>query len=246
MSNRRLVWLAEDDPPDAFPPVETAMREPNGLLAAGGDLGSRRLLAAYRRGIFPWYEEGQPLLWWSPDPRCVFLPGDFRLASRLRRDLKRSTAEVRFNTAFDDVIRACAGPRRYQRGTWITRDMRAAYNDLHAAGWAHSIEIWQNEQLVGGLYGLIMGRAMFGESMFSTVSNASKIALLLLSRMLDTGTLGILDCQVQSSHLVSLGASLLRRADFAQRLDELCEPGKPFENWPNAPISVAKLMQDVG
>ncbi|MBT8108573.1 MAG: leucyl/phenylalanyl-tRNA--protein transferase [Gammaproteobacteria bacterium] len=222
------------------------MREPNGLLAAGGDLGSRRLLAAYRRGIFPWYEEGQPLLWWSPDPRCVFLPGDFRLASRLRRDLKRSTAEVRFNTAFDDVIRACAGPRRYQRGTWITRDMRAAYNDLHAAGWAHSIEIWQNEQLVGGLYGLIMGRAMFGESMFSTVSNASKIALLLLSRMLDTGTLGILDCQVQSSHLVSLGASLLRRADFAQRLDELCEPGKPFENWPNAPISVAKLMQDVG
>lgn len=246
MSNRRLVWLAEDDPPDAFPPVETAMREPNGLLAAGGDLGSRRLLAAYRRGIFPWYEEGQPLLWWSPDPRCVFLPGDFRLASRLRRDLKRSTAEVRFNTAFDDVIRACAGPRRYQRGTWITRDMRAAYNDLHAAGWAHSIEIWQNEQLVGGLYGLIMGRAMFGESMFSTVSNASKIALLLLSRMLDTGTLGILDCQAQSSHLVSLGASLLRRADFAQRLDELCEPGKPFENWPNAPISVAKLMQDVG
>jgi leucyl/phenylalanyl-tRNA--protein transferase len=246
MSNRRLVWLAEDDPPDAFPPVETAMREPDGLLAAGGDLGSRRLLAAYRRGIFPWYEEGQPLLWWSPDPRCVFLPGDFRLASRLRRDLKRSTAEVRFNTAFDDVIRACAGPRRYQQGTWITRDMRAAYNDLHAAGWAHSIEIWQNEQLVGGLYGLIMGRAMFGESMFSTVSNASKIALLFLSRMLATGTLGILDCQVQSSHLVSLGASLLRRADFAQRLDALCEPGKPFENWPNAPLTVASLMQDVG
>lgn len=246
MSNRRLVWLAEDDPPDAFPPVEGAMREPDGLLAAGGDLGSARLLAAYRRGIFPWYEEGQPLLWWSPDPRCVFLPGDFRLARRLRRELKRSTAEVRLNTAFDDVIRACAGPRRYQRSTWITRDMRTAYNDLHAAGWAQSIEIWQGKQLVGGLYGLIIGRAMFGESMFSTVSNASKIALLFLSKMLADGALGVLDCQVQSSHLVSLGASLLRRADFTRRLDELCEPRKPFENWPDAPIPVAKLVQDAG
>ena len=222
------------------------MREPDGLLAAGGDLGIERLLAAYRRGIFPWYEEGLPLLWWSPDPRCVFLPGDFRLARRLRRELKRSTAEIRFNTAFDAVIRACAGPRRYQQGTWITHDMLTAYSNLHGAGWAHSIEIWQDEQLVGGLYGLIIGRAMFGESMFSAASNASKIALLLLDRMLADGTLGILDCQVQSGHLGSLGASLLFRADFTQRLDELCEPKKPFENWPAAPIPVMRLMQDAG
>jgi leucyl/phenylalanyl-tRNA--protein transferase len=246
VSTPRLVWLAEDDPPDLFPPVETAMREPDGLLAAGGDLRIERLLAAYRRGIFPWYEEGQPLLWWSPDPRCAFLPGNFRLARRLRRELRRSTAEIRFNTAFDDVIRACAGPRRYQRGTWITRDMLAAFGNLHGAGWAHSIEIWQDEQLVGGLYGLIIGRVMFGESMFSAVSNASKIALLLLDRMLAEGTLGILDCQVQSSHLVSLGASMLRRADFTQRLETLCEPAKPFENWPDAPIPVTQLMQDAG
>ena len=246
MSNRRVVWLAEDDPPGAFPPVADALREPDGLLAAGGDLGSERLLAAYRRGIFPWYEEGQPLLWWSPDPRCVFLPGDFRLSRRLRRDLKRSTAEIRINTAFEKVVRACARPRRYHAGTWITKDMMKAYGVLHEAGWAHSLEVWEDGLLIGGLYGLAIGRAMFGESMFSRKSNASKIALLLLDNMLDEGTFGILDCQVQSSHLVSLGASLMPRADFTKKLDELCEPIRPFADWPDTPIPVTQLLNDTG
>ncbi len=242
MSNRRVVWLSEDDLPEAFPPVENALREPDGLLAAGGDLTVERLLAAYRRGIFPWYEEGQPLLWWSPDPRCVFLPGDFRLARRLRRELQRSSAEIRINTVFDEVVRACAGPRRYHAGTWITRDMMQAYTALHEAGWAHSVEIWEDGSLIGGLYGLAIGRAMFGESMFSRKSNASKVALLLLDNMLAGGIFGILDCQVRSSHLVSLGASLMPREDFTQALDDLCEPMKPFRDWPDAPVPVAHLV----
>src|SRR5210317_1896974 len=123
MSNNRVIWLAEDDPPQLFPPVDNALREPDGLLAAGGDLSPERLLAAYRRGIFPWYDDGQPFLWWSPDPRCVFLKGDLHVSRRLRRELRQSTAEVRFNTAFADVIRRCAGPRRHEQGTWITNDM---------------------------------------------------------------------------------------------------------------------------
>jgi leucyl/phenylalanyl-tRNA--protein transferase len=243
VSNNRVVWLKADDPPDAFPPVAQALREPDGLLAAGGDLDTERLLAAYRRGIFPWYEDGQPLLWWSPDPRCVFRRGELHLSRRLHRELRRSGAEVRLNTAFDDVIRACAGPRRYQHGTWITPGMMAAYRTLHEQGWAHSIEIWQDDALIGGLYGVVIGRAMFGESMFSDRSNASKIALLFLSRMLDDASLGIVDCQVQSSHLLSLGASNMPRAAFVELLDQLCEPPQAIENWPETPIRVPELLQ---
>jgi len=244
MSNTRVVWLTAGDAPEAFPPVDAALREPDGLLAAGGDLAPERLLAAYRRGIFPWYDEGQPLLWWSPDPRCVFQPGDLHVSRRLRRELSRSTAELRFNTAFADVIQACAGPRRYQQGTWITDDMISAYRDLHRAGWAHSIEVWEDDILIGGLYGLVIGRALFGESMFSKRSNASKIALLMLNRMLNDGTLGIVDCQVQSSHLLSLGASVIPRAQFVEMLDELCDPPEAFENWPIVPISASELLPD--
>lgn len=243
MSNQRVAWLAADDRPDAFPPVETALREPDGLLAAGGDLSTERLLAAYRRGIFPWYDDGQPLLWWSPDPRCVFLEGDFRLSRRLRRELRRSPAEVRFNTAFSKVIRACAGPRRYQQGTWITNDMIAAYQDLHEAGWAHSIEIWEDDELIGGLYGLIIGKAVFGESMFSRQSNASKIALLLLDRMLDAGTFDLVDCQVQSSHLLSLGASVIPRSEFSELLDAACEPPRAFDGWPQNGLRMPELLR---
>ena len=246
MSNQRVVWLAADDPPTAFPAVEDALLEPDGLLAAGGDLSSDRLLAAYRSGIFPWYDEGQPLLWWSPDPRCVFLKGDFHLSRRLRKELRVSPAEVRFNTAFGNVIRACAGPRQYQEGTWITRDMMVAYQALHDSGWAHSIEIWQDEQLIGGLYGLVIGRVVFGESMFSRQSNASKIALLMLDRMLEADTFGMLDCQVQSSHLVSLGASVIPRSEFTDLLDTLCEPVRPFDDWPDRPIPVPDLVWMTG
>lgn len=242
MSNNRVVWLTADDAPDAFPPVEQALAEPDGLLAAGGDLSVDRLLAAYRRGIFPWYDEGQPLLWWSPDPRCVFGRGDFHVSRRLLRALRRSSAELRFDTAFADVVRACAGPRRYQNGTWITSDMMRAYRNLHDEGWAHSIEVWQDGRMIGGLYGLLIGRALFGESMFSDEPNASKIALLYLDRLLDGGSLGIVDCQVQSQHLTSLGASVIPRSQFVGYLDELCESPRGPEFGSKTPIPVAQLL----
>jgi leucyl/phenylalanyl-tRNA--protein transferase len=242
MSNNRLVWLTPDDPPQLFPPVGSALREPDGLLAAGGDLSPERLLAAYQQGIFPWYDEGQPLLWWSPNPRCVFQKGDLHVSRRMRRELRRSTAEVRFNTAFADVIRACAAPRRYEQGTWITDDMIEAYERLHRAGWAHSIEVWQDGALIGGLYGLVIGRAVYGESMFSLRSNASKIALLALDRMLSDGTFGIIDCQVQSSHLLSLGATAISRSSFVEMLGRLCAIPGAFKDWPQAPIRAIELV----
>lgn len=242
MSNRRVAWLSADDPPEAFPDVDAALTEPDGLLAAGGDLRPARLLYAYRHGIFPWYDDGQPLLWWSPDPRCVFWPGDLHISRRLRRSLRQSSAEVRFNTDFGAVIRACAAPRGAHHGTWITSEMMSAYELLHNEGWAHSVEIWQEDALVGGLYGIAIGRAFFGESMFSGEDNASKIALLALSRMMDAGELGILDCQLVSSHLLGLGATVIPRRDFTAAVAGLCSPPKRFENWPIDPISTKELM----
>lgn len=241
MTNNRVVWLSAEDPPDAFPPIEGALTEPDGLIAAGGDLSSERLLCAYRRGIFPWYGDGQPLLWWSPDPRCVFKPGNFHLSRRLRRSLRQSTAEVRFNTDFGAVIRACAAPRAAEHGTWITADMITAYERLHREGWAHSVELWQDESLLGGVYGLAIGRAFFGESMFSAAEDASKIALLAISRMMDSHELGLLDCQIVSSHLLSLGATIIPRSAFVTMLDSLCGAAIRFENWPPSPISVPDL-----
>jgi leucyl/phenylalanyl-tRNA--protein transferase len=244
MSGGRVAWLSPGDAPDAFPAVENAMREPDGLLAAGGDLGTPRLLAAYRQGIFPWYDEGQPLLWWSPDPRCVFRRGDLHIARRLRKEIRNSSLEVRVNTSFSNVIAACAGPRPHQPGTWITPDMQAAYERLSGEGWAHSVEVWEDGSLVGGLYGLAIGRAFFGESMFSRKSNASKMALLFLDRLLDDGRIGILDCQVHSSHLVNLGATSMPRSQFVALLRKLCEPAVRFSEWPKTPTRVASLLSD--
>ena len=242
MSNGRVVWLAADDAPDAFPPVDGALSEPDGLLAAGGDLTTPRLLAAYRQGIFPWYDDGQPLLWWSPDPRCVFQRGDLHVSRRLRKAIRSSTLEIRINTAFADVIAACAGPRPHQPGTWITADMQRAYVRLHNEGWAHSIEVWRDDELVGGLYGLAIGRAFFGESMFSKESNASKLALLTIDSLLADGRLGILDCQVRSQHLVTLGATAMPRKEFVARLAELCEPRAAFAAWPATPLAIRDLL----
>ncbi len=242
MNDNRVSWLSPDDPRETFPPVAMALREPNGLLAAGGDLSPERLLSAYRQGIFPWYDEGQPLLWWSPDPRCVLQSGDYHISRRLRRELRNSTAEVRINTAFGDVISACAGPRRSQQGTWITADMMSAYEHLHELGWAHSIEIWQAGKLSGGLYGLGIGRAFFGESMFSIASNASKIALLVLSQMLDSGRLALVDCQMVSQHLMSLGASVIPRNDFVARVKSACDPCEQQTDWPDRPIKCSGLL----
>lgn len=242
MNSGRVIWLSPDDPPNRFPPVSAALTEPDGLLAAGGDLSAERLLYAYRQGIFPWYDDGQPLLWWSPDPRCVFLPGDYRVSRRMRREITQSGAEIRVNTVFSNVVRQCAGPRRSEQGTWITPAIMEAFDSLHEQGWAHSIEVWQSEELIGGLYGLAIGKVFFGESMFSGRSNASKIALLYLNHRLNVGDIKILDCQVVSSHLVSIGARTMPRIDFACRLESACEPAVRLEDWPETPLPCSKLL----
>ena len=219
----RLVGLAPDSPPDAFPDPTLALDEPNGLLAIGGDLRPPRLLCAYRRGIFPWFSEGEPLLWWSPDPRMVLWPGAFRISRTLHRTLRRETFTVTTNTAFDRVVRACAAPRPGQDGTWITPEMAAAYGRLHHAGHAHAIECWHGTELAGGLYGVAIGRVFFGESMFSRVADASKVALAQLCRL----GFGLIDCQLPSPHLARLGAVEMDRRHFLALLDALCDAPGP-------------------
>ncbi len=208
------------------------MSEPNGLLAAGGDLSEPRLLAAYSHGIFPWYDDGQPILWWSPDPRCVLIPRQFHVSRRLRRSLRKHHFQISFNASFDDVIEACSLPRDGQDGTWITADMSRAYRHLHRRGWAHSVEVWRDETLVGGLYGLAIDRVFFGESMFSTANDASKAAMLELCRVLENAGFALLDGQVASAHLLSLGATLLPRDDFKAILQSECKEAVSFNNWP--------------
>jgi len=241
-ANNRVVWISASDPPDAFPDVGDAMSEPDGLLAAGGDLSSERLLAAYRLGIFPWFDDGQPILWWSPDPRCVLAPRDFYISRRLKRDLRQSSAMIRFNDRFVDVIRECAEPRITQQGTWITTDMMSAYGQLHDEGWAHSVEVWQDDALVGGLYGLSIGSVFFGESMFSRRDNASKYALYALSRHLDDRGFELIDCQVASQHLLTLGATMMPREKFSRILRSGCEPPTKFVDWPQSPLPVAEII----
>jgi len=213
-----IPWLNGSDP---FPAVETALREPNGLLAAGGELTPARLLDAYRHGIFPWFSPGDPILWWSPDPRMVLIPAEFRLSRSLARVIRNSGFEVRCDTAFEAVMRACAAPRAGQNGTWIQEDMIAAYCALHELGWAHSVECWRNGELVGGLYGVAIGRMFYGESMFSREPDASKIALVRLARQLQQWEFGLIDCQMETAHLASLGARTMPRAAFAARVAEL-------------------------
>ena len=242
MNTNRIAWLSSTDSSDAFPDIENAQVEPDGLLAAGGDLSSERLLTAYRAGIFPWYDEGQPILWWSPDPRCILRPADLHVARRLRQYVNRSTLMLRFNHAFGDVIRACAGERKSEQGTWITSEMITAYEHLHASGWAHSIEVWNGASLVGGLYGLCIGRVFFGESMFSVVDNASKFALLGLTRHMLAHDLALIDCQLVSRHLITLGASTIPRAEFTRILHSSCNPAVQFEDWPDKSLPVAQLL----
>jgi leucyl/phenylalanyl-tRNA--protein transferase len=198
------------------------------LLAAGGGLEPERLLAAYRRGIFPWYEDGQPILWWSPDPRAVVKPSDVRASRSLRRSLIKGGFEARIDSDFGAVIAGCATPRRYGGGTWITAEMAAAYTRLHELGWAHSFETWLDGELVGGLYGVAIGRVFFGESMFTRVTDASKVAFVNLATYLRNHGFELIDCQVSSAHMATLGAAPLPRETFLRLLDELCEPsGKP-------------------
>lgn len=244
-----IPWLSNATP---LPPASRALNSPNGLLAAGGDLSAGRLLEAYRNGIFPWFNQHEPILWWSPDPRMVLFPGEFKISRSLARVLHRRSYEVRCDTVFERVMRGCAAPRNGHAGTWIQEDMIAAYCALHSLGYAHSVEIWMPAkslrlqtggeagrpthardhamdtelELAGGLYGVSIGRMFYGESMFSLASNASKIALAHLSAQLARWQFGMIDCQMSTPHLASLGAREIARTEFIARLQELihCAP----------------------
>lgn len=221
-----LPWLENLD--GRFPPVHRALEEPNGLLCAGGTLSPPTLLEAYRHGIFPWFEDDQPVLWWSPDPRMILRVEDFTPSRSLRKTLKRETFEFKLDAQFKQVMRCCAAPRGHENGTWITPDMLAAYAQLHEMGYAHSMEAYRDGELVGGLYGVAIGRQFFGESMFSRADNASKAALTVLIAQLKRWAFEIIDCQVTNPHLVSLGAEEISRAAFVRQITQACAaPSNP-------------------
>lgn len=227
-----MLYFLDPDHPDApFPPVEWAQSDPNGLLAVGGDLSLTRLLGAYRDGIFPWYSDGQPILWWSPDPRLVLLPNQLKISRSLRKTLRNRGFTVSINRDFRGVIRACAAPRPYQGETWITTEMVAAYENLHQTGHAHSVEVWLENELVGGLYGVSTGTVFFGESMFSTERDASKVALVYLVRNLFSWGYKLIDCQVSSQHLVSLGAEEIPRSRFMDILRTCIDQATTVDAW---------------
>ena len=214
--------------PTAFPPVETALRDPNGLLAMGGDLSKARLLDAYRHGIFPWFNPGEPILWWSPDPRMVLVPAEVRVTRSLAKRIRNAGFEVRVDTAFVEVMRGCAAPREGASGTWISPAIVAAYGRLFDAGYAHSVETWRDGRLVGGLYGVAIGRMFYGESMFSREPDASKVALVTLAGQLQQWGFELIDCQMETPHLASLGARTVPRAAFVAKLSELVNlPHRP-------------------
>lgn len=213
-----IHWLRPAEP---FPPVETALAEPNGLLAAGDELSAERLLEAYQQGIFPWFNADQPVLWWSPDPRMVLLPAELRVARSLAKVLRNRVYEVRADSAFRTVMQACAEPRNHQNGTWISPAMIEAYHALHRRGIAHSIETWIDGELAGGLYGVAIGRMFYGESMFTRVTDASKIALVHLVRQLERWGFGMIDCQMHTGHLARMGGREIPRKAFMRKLGEL-------------------------
>ncbi len=221
-----IPWLQANEP---FPPLARALVEPSGLLAATEELTPARLLAAYCHGIFPWYGEGQPVLWWSPDPRMVLFTAEFKLSRSLGKTVRSGKFELRVDTAFDDVMRACAEPRDIDGdgGTWITPEVRAGYGVLHQRGFAHSVESWRDGELLGGLYGVSIGRMFFGESMFARQTDASKVALAHLVRQLQKWNFPLIDCQQETVHLASFGARPISRAGFAERLGQLVNSPPP-------------------
>ncbi|MDP2903855.1 MAG: leucyl/phenylalanyl-tRNA--protein transferase [Methylovulum sp.] len=224
----KLTILNPKDPEQDFPSVKKALSEPEGLLAIGGCLTKKRLLKAYRQGIFPWYNPGEPILWWSPDPRLVLFPEHLTVSRSLRKTLRKNSFLVTFDQAFDDVINACAKSRSEYAGTWITADIKQAYNDLHRLGVAHSTEAWQDGELVGGLYGVALGQVFFGESMFHNRTDASKAAFVTLVGQLKCWGYQLIDCQVHTRHLTSLGAEEIDRDRFIELLDRYCDlPAHP-------------------
>lgn len=230
-----IPWLESDDP---FPPLASALKHPNGLLAAGGDLSPERLLAAYRQGVFPWYCDGEPILWWSPDPRMVLVPTELKVSRSLAKTLRNRNYEIRFDSAFAAVIEACAargadytGASTGEANTWITDDIRTAYQRLHELGYAHSVETWIEGELAGGLYGVAIGRMFYGESMFTRVRDASKIAMVHLVRRLERERYGMIDCQMHTRHLASLGARSIARSNFSLKLRELVDYAATPMKW---------------
>ena len=226
-----IPWLRADDPPDAFPPVDAALADPNGLLCAGGDLTPARLLAAYRRGIFPWYGAGQPILWWSPDPRAVLRPVEFHVSRSLARSIRKRGYTLTVDRAYAEVVAQCGDRKLRPEGTWITPAMREAYQRLHELGHAHSVETWQESTLIGGIYGVTIGRVFFGESMFSRATDASKVAMARLVEELVGRGFELLDCQVPSTHLASLGVRAMPRHRFVGLLQQWVDEPSPVGDW---------------
>jgi leucyl/phenylalanyl-tRNA--protein transferase len=226
-----IPWLEKGAP---FPPLRSALKDPNGLLAAGGDLSPERLLEGYRQGIFPWYSEGDPILWWSPDPRMVLFPSELRVSRSLGKALRNRRYEVRFDSVFGEVIESCAAPRKGEAGTWIGDAMTAAYLELHRLGHAHSVETWIDGALAGGLYGVAIGGVFFGESMFSRARDASKIALAALVAHLKSAGFGLIDCQMHTRHLETLGAREIPRARFSRLLEDLIHYPRSPGTWSGA------------
>jgi leucyl/phenylalanyl-tRNA---protein transferase len=223
-----LTWL---EPGDPFPPVSRALKEPNGLLAAGGELSVERLLAAYRHGIFPWFSRGEPILWWSPDPRMVLQTSELKVPRSLAKTIRNKGYRVTVDTAFEPVLHGCAGPRRGNPGTWLGAAMQKAYLALHRAGYAHSFETWHGNDLVGGLYGVAVGRMFYGESMFSAATDASKVALVTLVRELVARGFPLIDCQMKTPLLASLGAREIPRTAFLRALTALVNYEEPIGRW---------------
>jgi len=235
MKSVPLFWFGTHTYAEDFPPVELALDDPDGLLAAGGDLSTERLLKAYRRGIFPWYSNAQPILWWSPDPRTILYPEHIRISRSLRRTLQRAIYTATFDRDFAGVITGCAAARRDGSGTWLTHPMIEAYRHLHTLGHAHSVECWHEEKLAGGLYGVAIGRVFFGESMFSRMSDASKACLAHLCRWLHSWGYQLIDCQVHTAHLASLGAVRVSRQTFTGMLEEWCAQPPAAQAWRSTP-----------
>ncbi len=227
----RLTLLDPNNPTQPFPPLHHALREPDGLLAVGGCLSAERLLNAYRQGIFPWYNADEPILWWSPDPRLVLFPDELIVSRSLRKTLRKGVFTVSFDKAFSKVIAACAKPRKYSDNTWITTDIYRSYVRLHQQGHAHSVEVWFNNELVGGLYGIALGQVFFGESMFHTKTDASKVAFVSLIEQLKIWNYQLIDCQVHTDHLISLGAEEIDRSAFMQLLEQYCELPAASSAW---------------
>lgn len=244
MSNQRQssapYWL-DLNHPELFPDTSLALKEPDGLLAVGGDLTEQRLLAAYQQGIFPWYSDDQPILWWSPDPRMVMKPTDLKISRSLRKTIRKNIFTVTFDKAFKHVIDECAAPRSYTDGTWITDEMKQAYARLHDSGYAHSVECWKDDELVGGLYGISIGQVFFGESMFARVSDASKVAFVFLVKHLQQWHYQLIDCQVYTEHLESLGAKCIPRDKFIKLLSMYCQQTTAHQWHPT--LQVADVLE---